>query len=73
MVALFAAGAVTGTILSFEMGLLWPGFMAAFGDVFGLGFAPEGFSFFVEAIFIAVTSTAGTGSRPGRTSCPGCR
>ncbi len=54
MVALFAVGAVTGTILSFEMGLLWPGFMAAFGDVFGLGFALEGFSFFVEAIFIAV-------------------
>lgn len=54
MVALFAVGAVTGTILSFEMGLLWPGFMAAFGDVFGLGFTLEGFSFFVEAIFIAV-------------------
>lgn len=54
MVALFAVGAVTGTILSFEMGLLWPGFMGAFGDVFGLGFALEGFSFFVEAIFIAV-------------------
>ena len=54
MLALFAVGAVTGTILSFEMGLLWPGFMAAFGDVFGLGFALEGFSFFVEAIFIAV-------------------
>ena len=54
MLALFAVGAVTGTILSFEMGLLWPGFMAAFGDVFGLGFALEGFSFFVEAIFIAI-------------------
>ena len=51
---MFAVGAVTGTILSFEMGLLWPGFMAAFGDVFGLGFALEGFSFFVEAIFIAI-------------------
>ena len=54
MLALFAAGVVTGTILSFEMGLLWPGFMARFGDVFGLGFALEGFSFFVEAIFIAI-------------------
>jgi len=54
MVALFAVGAVTGTILSFEMGLLWPGFMGAFADVFGLGFALEGFSFFIEAIFIAV-------------------
>jgi len=52
--ALFAVGVVTGTILSFELGLLWPGFMAAFGDVFGLGFALEGFSFFVEAIFIAI-------------------
>src|SRR3954454_8330267 len=36
------------------MGLLWPGFMAAFGDVFGLGFALEGFSFFLKAIFIAI-------------------
>jgi cytochrome d ubiquinol oxidase subunit I len=54
MLALFAVGVVTGTILSFEMGLLWPGFMATFGDVFGLGFALEGISFFVEAIFIAI-------------------
>lgn len=54
MVALFAVGVVTGTILSFEIGLLWPGFMAAFGNVFGLGFTLEGFSFFVEAIFIAI-------------------
>jgi len=54
MLALFAVGVVTGTILSFELGLLWPGFMAAFGNVFGLAFALEGFSFFVEAIFIAI-------------------
>src|SRR5712691_3042843 len=54
MVALFAAGAVTGTILSLEMGLLWPGFTGTFGSVFGLGFAIEGFSFFVEAIFIGI-------------------
>jgi cytochrome d ubiquinol oxidase subunit I len=54
MLALFAVGVVTGTILSFELGLLWPGFMAAFGNVFGLGFTLEGFSFFVEAIFIAI-------------------
>src|SRR4051812_29465652 len=54
MAALFAAGVVTGTILSFEMGLLWPGFTATFGSVFGLGFAIEGFSFFVEAIFIGI-------------------
>jgi cytochrome d ubiquinol oxidase subunit I len=54
MVALFAVGVITGTILSFEMGLLWPSFTATFGSVFGLGFAIEGFSFFVEAIFIGI-------------------
>jgi cytochrome d ubiquinol oxidase subunit I len=54
MAALFAAGVVTGTILSFEMGLLWPEFTATFGSVFGLGFAIEGFSFFMEAIFIGI-------------------
>ncbi len=54
MVALFAVGVITGTILSFEMGLLWPNFMATYGGVFGLGFAIEGFSFFLEAIFLAI-------------------
>jgi cytochrome d ubiquinol oxidase subunit I len=54
MLILFAVGVVSGTILSFEMGLLWPNFMATFGDVFGLAFAIEGFSFFAEAIFIAM-------------------
>src|SRR4051794_41057417 len=54
MVALFAIGVVTGTILSFEMGLLWPNFTGTFGAVFGLGFAIEGFSFFLEAIFIGI-------------------
>ncbi|MGH2802379.1 MAG: cytochrome ubiquinol oxidase subunit I [Thermoleophilaceae bacterium] len=54
MLILFAIGVVTGTILSFEMGLLWPEFMATFGEVFGLAFGIEGFSFFVEAIFIAI-------------------
>jgi cytochrome bd ubiquinol oxidase subunit I len=54
MLILFAVGVVTGTILSFEMGLLWPEFMASFGDVFGLAFGIEGFSFFMEAIFIAI-------------------
>jgi cytochrome d ubiquinol oxidase subunit I len=54
MTALFAAGVVTGTILSFEMGLLWPNFTGTFGSVFGLGFAIEGFSFFAEAIFIGI-------------------
>jgi len=51
---LFAVGVVTGTILSFEFGLLWPNFMATFGDVFGIAFGLEGISFFVEAIFIAI-------------------
>jgi cytochrome d ubiquinol oxidase subunit I len=54
LVTLFAVGVITGTILSFEMGLLWPNFTATFGSVFGLGFAIEGFSFFAEAIFIAI-------------------
>jgi len=53
-ITLFAVGVVTGTILSFEFGLLWPEFMARFGEVFGIGFALEGISFFVEAIFIAI-------------------
>jgi cytochrome bd ubiquinol oxidase subunit I len=54
MIILFAIGVVTGTILSFELGLLWPEFMATFGSVFGEAFALEGFSFFIEAIFIAI-------------------
>jgi cytochrome d ubiquinol oxidase subunit I len=54
MAALFAVGVITGTILSFEMGLLWPQFTSTFGSVFGLGFAIEGFSFFLEAIFIGI-------------------
>jgi cytochrome d ubiquinol oxidase subunit I len=54
MAVLFAAGVVTGTILSFELGILWPGFMAKFGAVFGLGFTLEGIAFFVEAIFIGI-------------------
>jgi cytochrome bd ubiquinol oxidase subunit I len=54
MVALFAVGVITGTVLSFEMGLLWPNFTGTFGSVFGVGFAIEGFSFFMEAIFIGI-------------------
>ena len=50
----FATGAVTGTVLSFEFGLLWPEFMARFGDAFGIAFAIEGIFFFVEAIFLAI-------------------
>ncbi len=51
---LFAVGAVTGTVLSFEFGLLWPEFTRRFGDVFGVLFAIEGIFFFLEAIFIAI-------------------
>jgi cytochrome d ubiquinol oxidase subunit I len=54
MLILFAIGVVTGTILSFELGLLWPRFMDQWGEVFGFAFAIEGIAFFVEAIFIAI-------------------
>jgi cytochrome bd ubiquinol oxidase subunit I len=50
----FAVGAVTGTVLSFEFGLLWPEFTGRFGDVFGILFAIEGIFFFLEAIFVAI-------------------
>jgi cytochrome bd ubiquinol oxidase subunit I len=50
----FAVGAVTGTVLSFEFGLLWPAFTGRFGEVFGVLFAMEGVFFFLEAIFIAI-------------------
>ncbi len=50
----FAVGAVTGTVLSFEFGLLWPAFTGRFGGVFGILFAIEGIFFFLEAIFIAI-------------------
>src|SRR4051795_4161742 len=50
----FAVGAVTGTVLSFEFGLLWPAFSGRFGKVFGLLFAIEGIFFFLEAIFVAI-------------------
>ena len=54
MLILFAVGVVTGTILSFELGLLWPHFMEQWAEVFGFAFALEGVSFFCEAIFIAI-------------------
>ncbi len=50
----FAVGAVTGTVLSFEFGLLWPAFTGRFGEVFGVLFAVEGIFFFLEAIFLAI-------------------
>src|SRR5918992_1969410 len=51
---LFAVGAVSGTVLSFELGLLWPGFMEAAGPIIGMPFSLEGFAFFTEAIFLGV-------------------
>jgi cytochrome d ubiquinol oxidase subunit I len=51
---LFAVGAVSGTVLSFEMAMLWPGLMEPYGEVIGLPFALEGIAFFVEAIFIGI-------------------
>jgi cytochrome bd-type quinol oxidase subunit 1 len=51
---LFAVGAVSGTVLSFEMGTLWPRFMDTYGQVFGAAFALEGIAFFIEAIFIGI-------------------
>src|SRR5659263_594332 len=50
----FAVGAVSGTVLSFERGLLWPRFMEFAGGIIGLPFALEGFAFFTEAIFLGI-------------------
>jgi cytochrome bd ubiquinol oxidase subunit I len=51
---LFAVGAVSGTVLSFELGLLWPTFMAYAGGIIGMPFSLEGFAFFTEAIFLGI-------------------
>jgi cytochrome d ubiquinol oxidase subunit I len=51
---LFAVGAVSGTVLSFELGLLWPRFMAFAGPIIGMPFSLEGFAFFTEAIFLGI-------------------
>lgn len=51
---LFAVGAVSGTVLSFELGLLWPGFMGYAGAIIGMPFSLEGFAFFTEAIFLGI-------------------
>ncbi|HEY5219239.1 MAG TPA: cytochrome ubiquinol oxidase subunit I, partial [Gemmatimonadaceae bacterium] len=51
---LFAVGAVSGTVLSFELGLLWPGFMKFSSAIIGIPFSLEGFAFFTEAIFLGV-------------------
>jgi cytochrome d ubiquinol oxidase subunit I len=51
---LFAVGAVSGTVLSFELGLLWPQFMEFAGPIIGMPFSLEGFAFFTEAIFLGI-------------------
>jgi cytochrome bd ubiquinol oxidase subunit I len=51
---MFAVGAVSGTVLSFELGLLWPHFMKWAGAIIGMPFSLEGFAFFTEAIFLGV-------------------
>lgn len=51
---MFAVGAVSGTILSFELGLLWPNFMELAGPIIGMPFSLEGFAFFLEAIFLGI-------------------
>ena len=51
---LFAIGAVSGTVLSFELGLLWPKFMQVAGSIIGMPFSLEGFAFFTEAIFLGI-------------------
>ena len=51
---LFAVGAVSGTVLSFELGLLWPTFMRHAGPIIGMPFSLEGFAFFTEAIFLGI-------------------
>jgi len=51
---LFAVGALSGTVISFELGLLWPGFMRFAGPIIGMPFSLEGFAFFAEAIFLGI-------------------
>ena len=79
---LFAVGAVSGTVLSFELGLLWPKFMEYAGGIIGMPFSLEGFAFFTEAIFLGdlylwlepgATRTALAGRHCGRREwCPLC-
>jgi cytochrome d ubiquinol oxidase subunit I len=68
MVALFAVGVITGTILSFEMGLLWPNFTATFGSVFGSALPSRASRSSSRPFSSASTSMAGAGCRPACTS-----
>jgi cytochrome d ubiquinol oxidase subunit I len=62
---LFAVGAVSGTVLSFELGLLWPEFMKRAGAIIGMPFSLEGFAFFTEAIFLGIYLYGWTRVRAG--------
>lgn len=73
MGVLVAVGAVTGTVLSFEMGLLWPGLMRRYGAVLGLPFGIEGLSSSWRPSSPRSTCTAGGGCPAGRISGPACR
>src|SRR3954468_16369252 len=64
MAVTFAVGAVTGTVLSFEFGLLWPQFINRYGAAFGIPFAFEGLFFFIEAIFVAIYIFGWTRMKP---------
>src|SRR4051812_45067368 len=64
MAVTFAVGAVTGTVLSFEFGLLWPRFMGQWGEAFGVPFAFEGLFFFAEAILLTIYLFAWRRLRP---------
>ena len=63
---MFAVGAVSGTALSFELGLLWPNFMAFAGPIVGMPFSLEGVAFFTEAVFLGVylANRLGAAQRP---------
>lgn len=65
---LLAVGAVTGTVLSFELGILWPGLMGRYGAAFGFPFAIEGIFFFLEAIFVSIYIYGWKRLPPGCTS-----
>jgi cytochrome d ubiquinol oxidase subunit I len=73
MVALFAAGAITGTILSFEMGLLWPNFTATFGSVSGWALLSKGSHSSSSRSSWGSTSTGGAAPRLGHISSAGSR
>ena len=74
MAVTFAVGAVTGTVLTFEFGLLWPRFMGQWGDAFGVPFAFEGLFFFTRGdLHRDLHLRLAAAEARGRTSGPACR